>query len=407
MARPKVSPDPTPVEGQRAGALDLGAISCEDDLRHVLSGSTRERAVPNRWRLSLASVLAISCLSGRVRAGNDEGILVGTQAAQTAAAVTATVSDGASVWYNPAGLANTTASSLDASLTSYTARFIHVDDLLEGADNSTGATYTDWVVVPSLVSHVLKVSRRWRFSYAVVVPRARTTASVSPCARPMARAGRFCRKSTAKSSTSGLAWVGICCRTCALGFPYSVSTTRTTCSRRPSQATQTIPIAPSRLSLCETPAIWDSARAPVCSGMWSAISRSASPVIAPTMVVVRSSKDTGSVFTPASETGDSALQQFDRSKDTQATFHANGTPQLRMGGAYYYAHGHVALDSTLNFPMSVPYSEIDRKFSWNLRAGFQHRLGDTFLLGAGFFTDRNPAKRVGVDFYGLTMSFFR
>lgn len=368
----------------------------------MLSGTTRERAVPGRWLLSLACMITLSSPLGTVQAGNDEGILVGTQAAQMAAAVTATVSDGAAVWYNPSGLANTTASSLDASLTSYTARFIRVDDLLEGPDNSTGAKYTDWVVVPSLVSHVLKISRRWRFSYAVIVPRAENYSIGVTLRTPDGTRWQVLQEEHSQELDIGVGVGGHLLPNLRIGFSmFGVYDTDHLLTSAFAGNPQDPSLAVSALVVEDSSDFGLSARAGL---QWDAVEdiTLGLAVIAPTMVLMRSDKNTGSVFTPASD-GGQPLQQFDRSKDTEATFHASGTPQLRMGGAYRYQRGHVALDCTLNFPLSIAYSQLDRKFSWNLRGGLQHRLSDTFILGAGLFTDRNPVRRIGLDFYGLTV----
>jgi hypothetical protein len=124
--------------------------------------------------------------------------------------------------------------------------------------------------------------------------------------------------------------------------------------------------------------------------------------VSPIMVVVESNNESGSVFTPASMAGGDALQQFNKDKDTHATFGLTGTPQVRLGAAYIYSRGHVELDNTLNFPLKDSTFDYDRKFSWNLRAGMQHKITDTFGFGVGAFTDRSPHQQRGLDFYGIT-----
>ena len=68
------------------------------------------------WLITIAA----SWLSGPVAyAGNDDGVLVGGQAALTGGAVTATTSDGTAAWYNPAGLAQLQRPSLDLNASVY------------------------------------------------------------------------------------------------------------------------------------------------------------------------------------------------------------------------------------------------------------------------------------------------
>ena len=57
-----------------------------------------------RSRLILASASLVTSVAVGAHAGNDDGVLLGEQAMITGGAVTAIVSDGASAWYNPAGL---------------------------------------------------------------------------------------------------------------------------------------------------------------------------------------------------------------------------------------------------------------------------------------------------------------
>jgi hypothetical protein len=53
-----------------------------------------------------SGLLIGACLTASLpaRAGNDDEIFVGNQAAMTAGAVSATISDSSPTWYNPAGL---------------------------------------------------------------------------------------------------------------------------------------------------------------------------------------------------------------------------------------------------------------------------------------------------------------
>ncbi|MBM4363715.1 MAG: hypothetical protein FJ104_13625, partial [Deltaproteobacteria bacterium] len=61
---------------------------------------------PRSWpRVRLSAGLVAFALAGVAHAGNDEGFLLGNQAALAGGAVTSSVHEGSAVWYNPAGLA--------------------------------------------------------------------------------------------------------------------------------------------------------------------------------------------------------------------------------------------------------------------------------------------------------------
>ena len=92
----------------------------------------------------LGSVLFVSSCSlamlhtARARAGNDDGVLVGNDAAVMAGAVTATVVDGSALWYNPAGLAAARVDTVDVSGSAFVLRSYDAKGLLSGADGSHG-----------------------------------------------------------------------------------------------------------------------------------------------------------------------------------------------------------------------------------------------------------------------------
>ncbi|MFT3925374.1 MAG: hypothetical protein QM778_22740 [Myxococcales bacterium] len=341
--------------------------------------------------------------SQRVRAGNDDSILVGTEAAQMAGAITAIVSDGAAVYYNPSGLANTKAASLDASLSTYGVRFIAVKDLLEGPQNSVGAKYTDWVVVPSLVSHVLKLSERWRFSYAVIVPRVQNYSVEVTLRAPDETRWQALQQEQSQEIDIGAGVGGYVLDNLRFGASLlGIYNTDNLISSAFAGNPMYPNMAVSALSLVSTHDYGLSVRTGL---QWDALPQLAFGVmvVSPNLVVVRNTTDNGSVFTPGNAAGVPPVQNFDRSSDTSAAFDLSGVPQVRMGGAYHYGPGSVTLDSTLNFPLNNLTYEGDRKFSWNLRAGMRHRLTDTVSIGSGLFTDRNPYRKHGADFYGFTL----
>jgi hypothetical protein len=107
----------------------------------------------------------------RARAGNDEAILVGGQAALTAGAVTATVSDGSAAWYNPAGLARSTRQSLDINASAYGFSLMSADNLFILADGTReGGTVIDWQLVPSALSYSRQLSKRVVGAFSVIIP---------------------------------------------------------------------------------------------------------------------------------------------------------------------------------------------------------------------------------------------
>ncbi len=136
--------------------------------------SARARAVRR-----LASVvawlipIAASYLSSPVAyAGNDDGVLVGGQAALTGGAVTATISDGTAAWYNPAGLAHLQRPSLDLNASVYGFNWVSAQDLLTVPDGTQkGASVIDWVLLPAALSYSRILSPRVVASFGIFIPK--------------------------------------------------------------------------------------------------------------------------------------------------------------------------------------------------------------------------------------------
>src|SRR5262245_26996565 len=103
-------------------------------LIHPVSGRAPDaRRMRRMWiARGVAVMLALSFTlgAGHARAGNDDQLPVGGEAAIYGGAVIATVSDGAAGYHNPAGLAQSQRNQLDASITAVGFRFYTVPELL-------------------------------------------------------------------------------------------------------------------------------------------------------------------------------------------------------------------------------------------------------------------------------------
>ncbi|HEX6239326.1 MAG TPA: hypothetical protein VFZ61_00475, partial [Polyangiales bacterium] len=100
--------------------------------------------------------------AGPARAGNDDGVLLGNDAAMLGGAVTAAVSDGSSLWYNPSGLVHAhDFATIDVSASAFTLRHYRIPNFLSASDGSgSNATFTELVSIPSAVTAVRQLGRR-------------------------------------------------------------------------------------------------------------------------------------------------------------------------------------------------------------------------------------------------------
>jgi hypothetical protein len=90
----------------------------------------------------------------RARAGNDDELLAGNEAAMMGGAVSAFVADASAAWYNPAGLGAITRSQIDVSGTVYTLRFSSTPKFIElTTGESEDASVSEFVSIPTQIAY--------------------------------------------------------------------------------------------------------------------------------------------------------------------------------------------------------------------------------------------------------------
>src|SRR6188768_4126596 len=125
-----------------------------------------------RSRLILASASLVTSVAMSAHAGNDDGVLLGEQAMITGGAVTAIVRDGASAWYNPAGLGLSARNRFDVTGSVYGVNIYRVKSVFALPDGTTAnAAMTDWVLVPSVLSFVRELGDGWVATVGIFIPR--------------------------------------------------------------------------------------------------------------------------------------------------------------------------------------------------------------------------------------------
>jgi hypothetical protein len=106
-------------------------------------------------------VVLLTVAPTQVEAGNDDGILLGNDAALMGGAVVSTVNDGSALWYNPAGLALASENSVDVGASAFALRRYNMPGLIS-ADGGRGgdASFTEIVSIPSALTYVRRFSAR-------------------------------------------------------------------------------------------------------------------------------------------------------------------------------------------------------------------------------------------------------
>jgi len=334
------------------------------------------------------------------RAENDDGVLMGMEAAQSGGAVTATIGGGASAFYNPAGLASGAASSIDASANAYGMRLYRIDGMLRGPEGeSTDGRVVDWIIAPALLSYVRRMSRV-SLSFAIFIP---ATNDLSTTDELRTRGGTRWLFSIELRDTRYYTGFGLGARVSSrlrvgvsvLGVYDSQSTRVMLAGGGPERR------ALSLFSRDDAKTYGVNARFGVQWEPHRSLSLGLN-VIAPDLVLMQRNQTANATILPEDGgSGSSFLpQQVDETRTRPVL---GGAPGVRVGAAYRYPRGWASLDGTLNLPLRAREAEDDRKLGFNLRLGMTHELSPAWGLGAGAFTDLNPLRARGTDFYGGTL----
>jgi hypothetical protein len=118
----------------------------------------------------IVALLTVTAPRGAL-AGNDDGVLLGNDAALVGGAITAVVSDGSALWYNPAGVAHARSlDTLDVSASAFVLRRYHMAGLLTATDGGKEDASTTEVVSRRLHRPRWRCSNSARESHAADRP---------------------------------------------------------------------------------------------------------------------------------------------------------------------------------------------------------------------------------------------
>jgi hypothetical protein len=364
--------------------------------------STLERSTLRMRHGLLAAWLtcALAYPARPARAGNDEGILVGGQAALTAGALTATVSDGSASWYNPAGLARIEGGKVDINASVYGVSLVSSDRLFTLPDGThTEASATDWQLIPSALSYVRQVSERSVMAFSIIVP---STSDIDLRALALESDGTRWTfgVDSLRNEYDYIVSIGTRLREGLLiGFSLHgiyISTERKTQIGRGTPGDSSAPFE----TYSTHYTLGDYGLRMGLGLQWMPSPRFALGVAlqTPTLTGFRDVRSSTIRSSFADAVGSFSTSDRD---ELNSVWELSTPLSLRVGFAYSLGSAQLLLDGSLLSPLDSPERALDRKLTGNARAAVMLALSQQLSVGLGAFTDLSGARTRGADYAGV------
>ncbi|MGF1469013.1 MAG: hypothetical protein ACFCGT_23045 [Sandaracinaceae bacterium] len=368
---------------------------------------------PRRRAAALLAVTAAVWLTAPApaRAGNSDAILLGSDAALTGGSVTATTEDGASTYYNPAGLAHIDRHQVNVSAQAIQLQDIRIQDILsfEGGPAIDGGT-TVLPLLPAGLTYggVLSDTVSWGFGIFVQNQFAYTLRSLlqSNVPRPAAVSLAYEDRLIDSIGGVGIGWAAL--PNLRLGISVM---------GRYREEYGTLIVSAGDLPGADLDAnlagVSDSfgsqaAGAELRGGVqWEPTPDwvLGAAVWTPTLNIYRAEQQTGVLLERQAASGD------DPGRTTYLPFNVNQTTwgftqltqwRFRASVAYQGDWGWVGVDGDVQPGFGNEQLGIRRSTTFNVRAGAKILVAPNVHLGLGFFTDRHALPRPDAD--DLTLS---
>lgn len=352
-----------------------------------------------------------------VHAGNDDSFPVGNQAAIVAGAVAATVSDGSATYYNPAGLGAVTRSGVDVSASGYVLRHYQAARFLQTPDGATkDASVTEFVAVPTQVAYVRRLTPGVSLGLGYYVPRAgdvvlRERVISSEGARSSSAALDL-RVSDA-TYVLGAAVGARVAPTWRLGVGLyaiyenqieSAAIFGATMQDAVSQSATHFGVLGTYTRVATEPRLgvqWD-----VSPEITLALSAAG-----PRLQVLRSGEESVSLsVTDLSAAPDRQLMTFsEREPSRGESLGVSALGRYALAMAYHVGSSIVRAELDVQPGYTSARTQVDRRSTWNVRAGWTWRVAESTSVGLGVFSDRGTNRDRGdasgasrTDFYGAS-----
>ncbi len=363
---------------------------------------------------SLAVLATAMLVAASARAGNEEGVLVGNEAALTGGAVTATVDDGTAVWFNPAGLGRIDRTQVDASGSASQLRVGQTPELLSSATGHADGGYYELNGIPAAVTGARELEPGLVLALGIFVPSFighTDRVQLDDASGPRRYTYQLVQEENLQQYYAGV----------ALGLAVASN----------------VRLGASLFGLYrQSSTVWQFFGGIDGDGGPGGVVRGTSSLSYLQSIGVALSVGLQWTIAPELELGialrSPALQIGVLRRSTVTTVRASdGTvefspgddrgllpgadivvpAQLRVGLAYRADRGWIAIDVDIAHELREPGLGIDRRWLVNARIGGRYEIDPGISIGAGLFTDLSPFDRIRtygetrIDFLGGAVGF--
>lgn len=392
-----------------------------------------------RLTLAIGAAIAICATPSHGRAGNDDGVILGNEAAMTAAAGEAVVEDGSAIWYNPAGLGNIDRGSIDLSGSAMMLRFAETPGLVQGPRISADGSYYEFLGIPSATTAVRQIGEGASLGLGVFVPSLASHTDrinledVGP--NDTVRL-QWMQQESSQTYFGGLAFGFRVSSNLRFGFVLFGSyeefglTTQLAFGREDRLGVTDFAMTQGALTSTQAISVdlgfgfqWElspdvhlgiAMRSPgVLVGSQLRNTSNALVLCSETAMTCPAVGTTPEGTTVAQIGSDSIRYPFDASESSELEprFDLYRPARLRVSLAHTWDGGWIGIAADGQHALRIPTLGVDRDWVGNIRIGARGRIDDNISLGIGGFTDFDPTRSIRkygdtrIDFFGGTLGF--